>query len=163
MLYEHETRTIFHSSLATVVDFRCPSVETNTEIGDFVPDIAFLCFPRRGAFHKLTGGGEPVFGDPNHVLFFNESEPFRISYPLPGGDDSTFFAVDRGLLREILERYDPAAADDGEVTFPYESGLSDSRTFLIHRLLFERWSEGTLDDPVAAEEGIVELVSRARS
>jgi AraC family transcriptional regulator len=53
-----------------------------------------IVFPRSGVFLKRVAGRE-VLADPNHVLFFNQAEPYRVAYPVDGGDDCTVFRFDR--------------------------------------------------------------------
>jgi len=45
------------------------------------------------------------------VLFFNATEGYRVSHPVPGGDDSLSLAVSEPLLRELAPR---AFLRDGE-------------------------------------------------
>ena len=46
-----------------------------------------LLFPYRGVYVHHAGQVETV-AEANQVVFFNESEPYRVSYPLEGGDAS---------------------------------------------------------------------------
>ena len=46
-----------------------------------------LVFPYRGVYVHHTGQAETV-ADANQVVFFNESEPYRVSHPVEGGDAS---------------------------------------------------------------------------
>ena len=51
-----------------------------------------IVFPRRGAFVRHVRG-EHLLADPTEVLFFTRGEPYRVTHPLPGGDDCNGFHV----------------------------------------------------------------------
>ena len=72
-------------------------------------------------FVKHVGRRQTV-ADPNHVLFFNAGEPYRVSHPVPGGDDCTCFVFSDEALAEVLGRYDPAVRDRPERPFPLTHG-----------------------------------------
>jgi AraC-like DNA-binding protein len=159
MLYEPHTESVYKGSLAAITDFQCRKVETNCLLPEEVMPAPVVLFPRRGVFYR-HGAGDPVLGDPNHVLFFNRDEPFRISYPKAGGDDSTLFAVSPTLLTEILAVHDPRAAH-GEPRFPVSRALSDPDLFLVHEMLLRKAAEGRPADALSIEEGVVRLIGRA--
>src|SRR5260370_6925402 len=51
-----------------------------------------LVFPYRGVYVHHTGQVETV-AEANQVVFFNESEPYRVSHPLEGGDASLSIGI----------------------------------------------------------------------
>jgi AraC family transcriptional regulator len=57
-------------------------------------------FPFRGVFvhHQASEG---VVGDANQVLFFHAERPYRISHPVPGGDDCLSVGFAPQVLEEI--------------------------------------------------------------
>jgi AraC family transcriptional regulator len=65
-----------------------------------------IVFPRSGMFLKLVAGREFV-ADPNHALFFNQAEPYRVAHPVDGGDDCTVFEFRSQLLLEAISSYQP--------------------------------------------------------
>ena len=65
-----------------------------------------IVFPRSGMFLKLVAGREFV-ADPNHALFFNQAEPYRVAHPVDGGDDCTVFEFRSQLLLEAIGSYQP--------------------------------------------------------
>src|SRR5258708_24638194 len=56
-----------------------------------------LVFPYRGVYVHHTGQVETV-AEANQVVFFNESEPYRVSHPLGGGDAILLIGIDRAML-----------------------------------------------------------------
>jgi AraC-like DNA-binding protein len=62
-----------------------------------------IVFLYRGAYIRHVGRSDTV-ADGNQVLFFNESESYRISHPIEGGDACISLAMDDTLLRELLPK-----------------------------------------------------------
>jgi len=160
MRFERSVETLFQGSLVSIVDFRCWAVETRLLLPEATMRVPTLVIPRRGVFHWHVRG-ESILGDPNQILFFDGGDPFRISYPQPGGDDCTFFAIHPELLNEILGHYSPRAAEAAAPRFPASRILSEPDLFLAHDLLLKR-AHARLDaDPLSVEEGAVRLVASA--
>jgi AraC-like DNA-binding protein len=62
-----------------------------------------LVFPYRGVFVRHVGRGEAV-GEANQVLFFNDTEAYCISHPLPGGDSCLSLTITEPLLHELTPK-----------------------------------------------------------
>jgi AraC-like DNA-binding protein len=93
-----------------------------------------IVFPRAGAFLKHLGR-ERVLADSNHVLFFNAGHPYRVSHPVPGGDDCTAFTFAPDVLLDALARYRPAVRDRPGMPFGLTHAPNEPRTLLFqHRL-----------------------------
>src|SRR5271165_7150319 len=60
-------------------------------------------FPYRGVFVRHLGSDQAV-AEANQVLFFNATESYRVSHPVPGGDASLTVIISESLLREIAPR-----------------------------------------------------------
>jgi AraC-like DNA-binding protein len=150
---------VYVSRAVQLIDYRCPVAEPKLRS----PETAFsqptIVFPRRGVFFSHQGS-RTLLGDANHVLFFDRGEPFRISYPIEGGDDSTFLSIGPhlliGILEETAHECDPARA-----RFPAACGLAGARLYLGHRLLLEGIGRGLLADPIAIEESVLTLAGAA--
>jgi len=100
-----------------------------------------LVFPRAGVFVKHMRGRR-VVADPSQVLFFNAGEPYRVSHPVPGGDDCTVFAFREDVLFETLGSVDPGARERSRAPFARTHGLAEARTLLPERALRHRLSKG---------------------
>jgi AraC-like DNA-binding protein len=118
-----------------------------------------VVFPRRGTFFR-HGPEHAQFADPNFVLFFNAGDPFSISYPQPGGDDSTFFTLDAQVLREILAEHQPRLADTPVPRFPVAQMLSDPDLFLAHGMLLRKAQGRSTCNLLSIEEGVLRLLGR---
>ena len=59
-----------------------------------------LVFPYRGVYVRHVGYDQTV-AEANQVLFFNTSESYRVSHPVPGGDGSLTLVISEPQLREL--------------------------------------------------------------
>src|SRR5437868_15396269 len=62
-----------------------------------------LVFPYRGVYVRHLGHDQAV-AEANQVLFFNATEGYRVSHPVPGGDASLTLDINEPLLRELAPR-----------------------------------------------------------
>jgi AraC family transcriptional regulator len=93
-----------------------------------------LIFVRRGVC-VIHRGRERTAAAPASVVFCNLGEPYRVSHPVPGGDDCSSFAFPAGLLGDALERYDPSAADRPHAPFrTFHAIVSPATIMRLHRL-----------------------------
>ncbi len=160
MLYEFTNDILFGSSLVKIIDFRCWKVETGRLLPEEQIRNPSVVFPRRGVFH-FHGGGAPVLGDPNQVIFFNANQTFRISYPQAAGDDSTIIVLSAELLDELVEHHGPRSIHDSSPRFPASHGLSDPKLFLRHNLLFDDARRNLALDRLRVEERAIQLAAQA--
>ncbi len=59
-----------------------------------------LVFPYRGVYVRHVGH-EQIVAEANQVLFFNATESYRVSHPIPGGDGSLTLDIGEPQLREL--------------------------------------------------------------
>src|SRR5438552_18371543 len=59
-----------------------------------------LVFPYRGVYMRHLGHDQAV-AEANQVLFFNATEGYQVSHPVPGGDASLTLVVSEPQLREM--------------------------------------------------------------
>jgi AraC-like DNA-binding protein len=146
---QFQSRVRYRGPLVSVTDVRCrPS--TSRSGGEERAAAHELVFPRAGVFVKHVGRRRAV-ADPNHVLFFNAGEPYRVSHPVPGGDDCTCFVFSEETLLEVLGRYEPAVRDRPERPFALTHCPLEPRTVIRQQRLRRR-----LGDPSACELEIEE-------
>jgi AraC-like DNA-binding protein len=84
-----------------------------------------MVFPYRGVYVRHVGRSDSV-AEANQVLFFNESESYRISHPVDGGDACISLALGEPLLRELAPREHLRAA--GPLVFAEHRLRIDSDT-----------------------------------
>jgi AraC family transcriptional regulator len=84
-----------------------------------------LVLPLRGVFVKHHGHRERVVADACHALFFRANEPYRVSHPVPGGDECLVLEPSREALPEL---------ECGERYSRLDARLIAARKLLWHRL-----------------------------
>ncbi|HZP75679.1 MAG TPA: AraC family transcriptional regulator [Pseudolabrys sp.] len=116
-----------------------------------------LVFPYRGIFVHHTGDAETV-AEANQVVFLNESEPYRVSHPIGGGDASLSIAIDAATLLELA----PADVLHGKdrIVFNRPRMRIDARAQVLAALVRQRLARGVIET-LEAEDLIFSLVSRA--
>src|SRR5258707_7287140 len=62
-----------------------------------------LVFPYRGVYVRHLGTDQAV-AEANQVLFFNATEGYQVSHPVPGGDASLTLIISEPQLRELAPR-----------------------------------------------------------
>jgi AraC-like DNA-binding protein len=67
------------------------------------PNATYLVFPYRGVYVRHLGRNEAV-AEANQILFFNQSESYRISHPVGGGDACLSIGVREELLQELAPK-----------------------------------------------------------
>jgi AraC family transcriptional regulator len=116
-----------------------------------------LVFPYRGVYVHHTGQAETV-AEANQVVFFNESEPYRVSHPVEGGDASLSIGIDEQTLLELLPA-DVLHTKD-RTLFNRPRMRIDAHVQLLAALVRHRLTRGMIET-LEAEDLILSLVSRA--
>ena len=116
-----------------------------------------LVFPYRGIYVHHMGQAETV-AEANQVMFFNESEPYRVSHPVEGGDANLSIRIDEQTLLELV----PAEVlrTKGRTLFNRARMRIDARAQLLAALVRHRLARG-MTETLEAEDLIFSLVSRA--
>jgi AraC family transcriptional regulator len=114
-----------------------------------------VVFPRRGVF-AVEARGRELIADPNHALFFNRDDAYRVAHPAGCGDDCTVLAFDESLAREVIAEWDPAAAESPQ---PFRSARvsCDQTAFWWQNRLRQEALAGQLD-PLGLEETALQLL-----
>ncbi|HWX32939.1 MAG TPA: AraC family transcriptional regulator [Steroidobacteraceae bacterium] len=116
-----------------------------------------LVFPYRGVYVHHKGQVETV-AEANQVVFFNESEPYRVSHPLGGGDASLSIGIDEAMLLELAPTDFLHTKD--RILFNRPRLRIDARAQLLAALVRHRLARG-MTETLEAEDLILSLVSRA--
>jgi AraC-like DNA-binding protein len=133
--------------------WRCASVDHGGALE--VSRAHFIVVTRQGAYLRHLGR-QRIFADPNHVLFSNPDEEYRVTHPTEAPDLCTVFILQPGLAAELLgER----PGGDASPRFPRASAPLGSEPFVLHRLLL-RLLEGPGADALATESCILSLLAR---
>lgn len=145
-------RTLHASPLVSIVDVSCRP-EGDACGAEEQASGNEIVFPRAGSF-LMHVGAKRVLADANHVVFFNRSEPYRVSHPRGAGDACT-------ALRFAQETLDEAWWPSGGLPaarFPRtHAPMPASSSLALHAL--RRRACATRADPLAVEEAALNLLS----
>jgi AraC-like DNA-binding protein len=151
-------RLVFRSPLIAMATFRCgpddPLFADSGPTGN-----AIFVFPRTVV--RIQHEGQPPFvAGPNLVTFYNPGQAFRRASVGSEGDECDWYWVEPATLRQVLARYDPAAADREDRPFGFAWGPSDPRTYLSQRQAFLHAANSQSPDRLYLEETIVRILDR---
>jgi AraC family transcriptional regulator len=116
-----------------------------------------IVFPRSGMFLKRVAGREFV-ADPNHVLFFNQGEPYHVAHPVDGGDDCTVFEFRTRLLLEAIGSYQPRIKEHPRRLFQFTHMLINNRVFCFQQRMRQRLLSG-FTDALTVDEFSLDLLA----
>jgi AraC family transcriptional regulator len=116
-----------------------------------------LVFPYRGVYVRHLGHDQAV-AEANQVLFFNATEGYRISHPVPGGDASLSLAISEAQLRELAPP--TLLCDSATPAFRRQRLRVDARAQALVALLRHSLRQNVAE-PLEAESLALTLVQRA--
>jgi AraC family transcriptional regulator len=116
-----------------------------------------LVFPYRGVYMRHLGHDQAV-AEANQVLFFNASEGYQVSHPVPGGDASLTLVISEPQLRELAPTN--FLRDGSTLAFRRQRLRIDARTQALVALLRHSLREN-IAEPLEAESLALTLVHRA--
>lgn len=128
---------LFHSRTVSICDVRCRP-HCSDAGGDEWAGANEVIFPRRGVFVQHEGR-RSVIADGNQVLFLNRDQPYRISHPVPGGDDCTVFTFAPDVLLEVVGhayvvRGQRRTKSHGDTALAHRAAVDATKTLLSTRL-----------------------------
>src|SRR6187549_3221657 len=140
-------RTLYQAAGWRLGRFECPPGDARWREVNSIGDAAHVVFPRVPVEIQHVGA-EPVLATPNHAMVYNARQRFRRGLRAPGGDVSTFVALEPAAL---------AALGDGigveglgsERPLPFSHVAVDARTYLAQHVLVRELDRA---DPLAVEE-----------
>jgi AraC family transcriptional regulator len=116
-----------------------------------------LVFPYRGVYVRHVGNDQAV-AEANQVLFFNATEGYRVSHPLPGGDASLTLVIGESQLRELAPR--TFLQHGTTLAFRQQRRRIDARAQALVALLRHSLRQ-KIAEPLEAESLALTLVQRA--
>jgi AraC-like DNA-binding protein len=150
-------RLLFRSDIAAAGAFRCSS--THNLFNDSGPASGQLLVFPRSSTKLLFAGGRTVTATPAVAIFYNEGQQYRRE-KIDRTDASDWFMVAPDVVRDVVTRYDPAAAGRANI-FPFASARAAGRVYLRQRNLHRALATGAVADPLDADEAIVNLLDAA--
>jgi AraC family transcriptional regulator len=153
---EFSAESLLNSPTVTVRDVYCRGSCRHQSAEEFA-SATELVFPYRGVYMRHLGQDQAV-AEANQVLFFNATEGYRISHPVPGGDASLSLAISEPLLHELAP---PAfLRDSATLAFHRQRRRIDARAQSLVALLRHSLRE-KIAEPLEAESLALTLVQRA--
>lgn len=153
---EFAVQSLLASPTVTVRDIYCPGSCSHQTAEEFATATE-LVFAYRGVYMRHLGQDQAV-AEANQVLFFNATEGYRVSHPVPGGDASLSLAISESQLRELAP---PALLHEGAMlAFRPQRLRIDARTQVLIALLRHSLREKIVE-PLEAESLALTLVQRA--
>lgn len=153
---EFAVQSLLKSPTVTVRDVYCQGSCRHQSAEEFA-SATELVFPYRGVYMRHLGQDQAV-AEANQVMFFNATEGYRISHPVPGGDASLSLAISEPLLHELAP---PTFLRDGAtLAFRRQRLRIDTRAQSIVALLRHSLREN-IAEALEAESLALTLVQRA--
>jgi AraC-like DNA-binding protein len=128
---EPAVQSLLQTPTVTVRDVRCEG-SCRQQSGEECATATQLVFPYRGVYVRHLGKDQAV-AEANQVLFFNATEGYRVSHPVPGGDDSLTVVIGEPQLREMAPR--TLLRDGAALAFRQQRLRIDPRTQVLVALL----------------------------
>jgi AraC family transcriptional regulator len=153
---EFAVRSLLETPTVTIRDVSCQGSCRHQSAEEYAT-VTQLVFPYRGVYVRHLGHDQAV-AEANQVVFFNTSEGYRVSHPVPGGDASVTLVIRESQLRELAP---PGLLRDGAtLAFRPQRLRIDPRAqalvaLLRHSLLRD------IAEPLEAESLALTLVQRA--
>lgn len=99
---DYSTKLLLDTDALSVRDIVC-SGNCRHKSAEECSSATYLVFPYRGVYVRHLNGEQAV-AEANQVLFFNQTESYRISHPVGGGDACLSLCVSEGLLDELTPK-----------------------------------------------------------
>jgi AraC-like DNA-binding protein len=99
---EISVRLLLHTKTVALRDMVCRG-KCRHRSAEECSTATHMVFPYRGVYVRHVGRSDSV-AEANQVLFFNESESYRISHPVEGGDACISLTLGEPLLQELAPK-----------------------------------------------------------
>jgi len=153
---EFAVQSLLETPIVTVLDVGCQGSCRQQSAEECATD-THLVFPYRGVYARHLGRDQAV-AEANQVLFFNATEGYRVSHPVPGGDACLSLVISEALLRELAPK--ALLRDGAGLAFRRQRLRIDPRTQVLVALLRHSLHQG-IAQPLEAESLALTLVQRA--
>jgi AraC family transcriptional regulator len=152
---EFVVHSLLKSPTVTIRDTHCQG-NCREKSGEECTTTTQLVFPYRGVYVRHVGHDQTV-AEANQVLFFNATENYSVSHPLPGGDGSLTLVITEPELRELA----PVTflRDGATLAFRQQRLRIDARAQVLVALL-RHSLHSNVAEPLEAESLALTLVRR---
>jgi AraC family transcriptional regulator len=152
------TRMLFESPLVKLAKFRASPSHAGFRDSGPTRQHCFV-FPRTSV--RIRHAGEkPFMANPNVITLYNQEQVYTRETVTSEGDRCDWFAVEPGVLAELMAAYDPAVGDDPEHPFRLPFVPGDPKTYLLQRLVVRHVTESERADPLFVEETVLHVLAQ---
>lgn len=155
-MQEFSADLLLRSSTACIRDVYCQGNCKGRSTEEYATATE-LVFPYRGTYVRHLGEDQAV-AEANQVLFFNATEGYSVSHPIPGGDASLSLAISPELLLEIIPP--ELLTNQSELSFRRQRLRIDARTQALVAMLRHSLRQNVAA-PLEAESLALTLIQRA--
>jgi AraC-like DNA-binding protein len=128
---------LFDSDVVRVRAVRCAAAAGGCAPTEW-SEIHSVVFAEAGVFVKHLGRHVAVVADSGHAVFFSANRPYRVSHPMPGGDDCLVLELSPPALADALVAVDPALAERPDSPFRRAAVSLPPHLVVRRRLLHHR-------------------------
>ena len=153
---EFSVQCLLETATVTIRDVCCKGSCPNKSAEEYATHTQ-LVFPYRGVYVRHLGHDQAV-AEANQVLFFNATDGYRVSHPVPGGDASLTLIVGEPQLRELAPR--SFLRNSPTLAFRQQRLRIDARAQALVALLRHSLRQN-IAEPLEAERLALTLVQRA--
>lgn len=153
---QFSAQTLLRTAAVTIQDVVCRGACRHKSVEECT-DVTHLVFPYRGVFVRHLGRNDAV-AEANQVLFFNDTEAYRVSHPIEGGDACLDLVISEPLLSELAPN--EQIRGSGALAFRRQRLRIDPRAQALAALLRHGLRRNTAET-LEAETLALTLVRRA--
>jgi AraC family transcriptional regulator len=147
---------LFDSDIVRVRAVRCAAAAGGCASTEW-SETHSVVFAEAGVFVKHLSRHVSVVADGGHAVFFTANRPYRVSHPMPGGDDCLALELSPPALADALRTVDPAA-EWPDTPFRRTAVPLPPHLVVRRRLLHHRIVQGVAST-LEVEEGALALLS----
>jgi AraC family transcriptional regulator len=149
-----ENRWLYSGGGVTVARWWC-AVPFEEPTEEHRRDVHTIAIVHRGSYLLESPRGRGLV-DAHAAALYNPGEPFRGAHPNGCGDAGSALLLAPEIVRRLVRRHRPAAAERGEAVFPDPVGHLTPRAWLRHRLLLAAIDHG--EEALAVDEAAQALL-----
>ena len=144
-------RILYSGELFSVGEFRLDPGEERWNELNVIRGGPHVVFPLTSAVIRHVGRDD-VLGNSNHVMFFDDRQPYYRRLHDPSGDVSVFVALRPPAFAQVVGEHGG---------FPFSHGPSEAATYLAQRAVVRHLLAADTADSFAVDVTLVHVVARA--
>jgi AraC-like DNA-binding protein len=152
------TRRIYAGASISIGQFRRGPKHWNFK-GPHQIGGTLIVFPRTPV--TITHAGQtPVLADLNTVMFYNDGQIYSRDRLSDKGDLCEWFRFHPRLVADAIRAFDPYVDDNPCMPFRFSHGPSDTRSYLLQRLVVDHILTQRQPDHLSIQETVLHILHR---